>query len=427
MPADRSLLRVNSSNTLLRFNSATPETIENAVVISGLQGGESILGIDFRPATGQLFALGSANRLYTVNPTSGAASLCRATRGRRRRQRSIHRSEWEPVRGEFSPVPDLAGTPSFRVISNTNQNLRINAVNGQVTTDTNINPAGFALQAAGYTNNDLDPATGTSLFAYDFNDDDLVSSPNPNGGLYTVVGNSGLISSTDISMDIQTLPGLSNRAFATIPNPIRSNLYRLDLVTGQATFIGPIGSTVIELRALAVEPAGTLAFSAPSYSVGESGPSASITINRLGGTAGAVEVSFFTSNGTATAPADYTDSDQIVSFANGVTSVVVSIPLVNDFATEGSETINLALSNPTGGALLSTSANSAVLTITDNDSARHRPTKSTNGTNNNSPPCATVPIGSTVTFTYVVTNTGNVPLAGVSVRDDNGTPGNPRG
>ncbi len=36
-----------------------------------------------------------------------------------------------------------------------------------------------------------------------------------------------------------------------------------------------------------------------------------------------------------------------------------------------------------------------------------------------------MPVGSTVTFTYVVTNTGNVPLSGVAVRDDNGTPANP--
>ena len=36
-----------------------------------------------------------------------------------------------------------------------------------------------------------------------------------------------------------------------------------------------------------------------------------------------------------------------------------------------------------------------------------------------------VPVGSTVTFTYLVTNTGNVPLAGVTVSDDNGTPADP--
>jgi hypothetical protein len=51
--------------------------------------------------------------------------------------------------------------------------------------------------------------------------------------------------------------------------------------------------------------------------------------------------------------------------------------------------------------------------------------KTTNGTDNNVAPGPTVPVGSTVTFTYVVTNPGNVPLSGVVVTDDNGTPGNP--
>ena len=51
--------------------------------------------------------------------------------------------------------------------------------------------------------------------------------------------------------------------------------------------------------------------------------------------------------------------------------------------------------------------------------------KLTNGTDNDTPTGPIVPVGSTVTFTYVVTNTGNVPLSGVTVRDDNGTPADP--
>ncbi|HVE65177.1 MAG TPA: hypothetical protein VNC59_01245 [Thermoanaerobaculia bacterium] len=51
--------------------------------------------------------------------------------------------------------------------------------------------------------------------------------------------------------------------------------------------------------------------------------------------------------------------------------------------------------------------------------------KLTDGTDNNSPPGPSIPAGSTVTFTYIVTNTGNTPLAGVVVVDDHGTPGNP--
>jgi uncharacterized repeat protein (TIGR01451 family) len=49
--------------------------------------------------------------------------------------------------------------------------------------------------------------------------------------------------------------------------------------------------------------------------------------------------------------------------------------------------------------------------------------KKTNGTDNNTAPGVIVPVGSTVTFTYEVTNEGNVPLIAVSVGDDNGTPG----
>ena len=59
---------------------------------------------------------------------------------------------------------------------------------------------------------------------------------------------------------------------------------------------------------------------------------------------------------------------QTVSFANGDTaSKTVSIPIINDGAVEPSETVNLALSNPTGGATVGTPG-SAVLTIVDDDS-----------------------------------------------------------
>jgi hypothetical protein len=49
--------------------------------------------------------------------------------------------------------------------------------------------------------------------------------------------------------------------------------------------------------------------------------------------------------------------------------------------------------------------------------------KSTNGQDANSGPGPTLTVGSTATFTYVVTNTGNSPLASIVVRDDNGTTG----
>jgi Domain of unknown function (DUF1929)/Calx-beta domain/Galactose oxidase, central domain len=112
---------------------------------------------------------------------------------------------------------------------------------------------------------------------------------------------------------------------------------------------------------------GILQFSAATYSVGENGGSAAITIMRTGGANGAVGATFTTSNGTATAPSDYTAVTQTVSFAAGDTAnKTISIPIVNDTVAEGNETLNLALSNPTGGATLS-GISTAVLTVTDND------------------------------------------------------------
>ena len=49
---------IDNANNVLTFDSATPGTISSNVAISGLFAGEQVVGIDTRPATGQLYALG---------------------------------------------------------------------------------------------------------------------------------------------------------------------------------------------------------------------------------------------------------------------------------------------------------------------------------------------------------------------------------
>jgi uncharacterized repeat protein (TIGR01451 family) len=68
------------------------------------------------------------------------------------------------------------------------------------------------------------------------------------------------------------------------------------------------------------------------------------------------------------------------------------------------------------------------LTVSDSDTDNHfgsapgiNVVKLTNGTDNNTAPGPFVPVGSTVTFTYNVSNPGNAPLSGVVVRDDAGS------
>jgi hypothetical protein len=119
----------------------------------------------------------------------------------------------------------------------------------------------------------------------------------------------------------------------------------------------------------ATPSAGTLQFSSATYSGNENGGNATVTITRSGGSAGAVGVSFATSNGTASAGADYTATSQTISFADGDTAnKTITIAIQEDVNVEGNETVNLSLSNPTGGATLG-SPSTAVLTIVDNDTA----------------------------------------------------------
>ncbi len=123
---------------------------------------------------------------------------------------------------------------------------------------------------------------------------------------------------------------------------------------------------IIQVSSPPVGP-GSVQLSGAPFSVAENGGNATITITRTGGSVGAVGVSVATSNGTATAPADYTAVSQSVSFAAGDTAnKTVSIPIINDTLVEGNETLTLTLSDPTGGVTLG-SPSTAVLTITDND------------------------------------------------------------
>lgn len=111
---------------------------------------------------------------------------------------------------------------------------------------------------------------------------------------------------------------------------------------------------------------GTLEFGSAAYTVNEDGASIEITVVRTGGSNGVVFVEVRTSNGTATAGSDFTDSDTVLSFFPGETERTFTIPITDDVAFEGNETILLSLENPTDGAVLGPTS-SATVTIVDDD------------------------------------------------------------
>jgi len=69
------LTGLTSTGNLVTFDSGTPGTIDSSLAITGLQGGETLLGIDRRPATGLLYGLGSTSRVYTIKPSTPRPDL----------------------------------------------------------------------------------------------------------------------------------------------------------------------------------------------------------------------------------------------------------------------------------------------------------------------------------------------------------------
>ncbi|REJ41821.1 MAG: hemolysin [Microcystis flos-aquae TF09] len=76
-----------------------------------------------------------------------------------------------------------------------------------------------------------------------------------------------------------------------------------------------------------------------------------------------VSVNYATANGTATAGSDYTATIGTLTFAPGVTTQVINIPILNNSLNEANEIFTLALSSPTNAILGAVTA--ATTTITD--------------------------------------------------------------
>ncbi len=235
-PANYVVFGVTTANSLVRFNSARPGTILSTVAITGLQSGENVIGIDFRPATGQLFALGSTSRLYRVDTVSGVATQVGSA--------GVFTLTGTNFGFDFNPVPDR-----IRVTSDADQNLRLNPNDGTLSAtdgtlayavgDPNFgqNPN---VVASGYTNS-FGGATTTTLYDIDSNLDILVTQSPPNNGTLNTVGSLGINVSGEAGFDINSG---NNTALASLQPAAggASSLYRINLTTGAATVIGAIGS-----------------------------------------------------------------------------------------------------------------------------------------------------------------------------------------
>jgi len=116
----------------------------------------------------------------------------------------------------------------------------------------------------------------------------------------------------------------------------------------------------------AIESPGVLAFSPASYAVSEMAGYAVLSVERSDGTAGAVSVKYQTAAVNATPGLDYVQTSGQLSFATGQTTATIKIPVLDDPWDNHDEYVSVALSAPSGGAVLGT-VSSASLRIIDVD------------------------------------------------------------
>lgn len=260
---------------LVRFTSATTGT-PASVAIAGIAAGDALVGLDFRPQTGQLYAFGvnataNTGTLYLVDPQTAAASAIGAAG-----QVAFVDAAGNPVDlpestagygFDFNPTVDRV-----RVTTNTGLNFRLNPNNGApvdgnlnitasppagVNTDGSINglPAGSSgVAGAAYTNSYGQPLSVgfTTQYALDSASDLLFAQVPPNSG--TLVGGVPLtvdglkidftaVNGFDIPSDVQVTASntpANGTAYAALTVGNAQMLYAIDILTGRTIAMGAI-------------------------------------------------------------------------------------------------------------------------------------------------------------------------------------------
>lgn len=262
-PAKETIDAVTTGNLLVRFNAGQPQKLLSSRPLTGLLPGDTLLGIDYRVAKGQLFGLGASGQLYRIDTRSATATAV----GTPNALPKEGATEWGV---DFNPTVDR-----IRVVNDAGFNLRLHPDTGAIvdgnpnepgvqldgrlaydTADVNAGKAA-SLVAAGYTyNKDNDKITTNyaldgrlGLLVHQGSKEGVQPVVSPNTGRLYTVGSLGIGSFQRATLDISDL---SNTAYSAVTTGAKSVWYRVDLATGRATRIGTVAGNA--LVGAAIEP-----------------------------------------------------------------------------------------------------------------------------------------------------------------------------
>jgi hypothetical protein len=260
---------------LLRFAAHQPSSVIG-VTVTGVAAGERLVGIDSRPATGQVMGLGinpaaNTGTVYLVDPQTGAATAIGAAG-----QVALVDAAGFPV-----DYPDTSYAVSFnptvdrmRVIATSGLNFRVNPINGAavdgnvstpgINPDGPVNgPAGIGISGAANTNN-LPGVTVTTLYTLDPAGNRLFIQNPPNNGTQ-VAGRAVTLDGLQFDFDTDTgfdiPPGVdaainnaeaTGEGYAALSVPGATVLYRLALPGAELARVGTVGSGATPVAGLVV-------------------------------------------------------------------------------------------------------------------------------------------------------------------------------
>lgn len=231
----------SSGTTIYTWDVNNPANTNFVGSITGLQSAETIDGIDFRPATGELYGVSNQSRIYKISTSNGAATQVGSA------------AFTPPIAGssigmDFNPTVDR-----IRITSSAGENYRLHPVTGAlVFNDIALNGATNRSVASAYTNS-FAGATSTTLYNLDSGTNSLYTQIPPNNGTTNLIGGLGVDFDDNAGFDIH-----GANAYAVLNTGANfSGFYQINLATGAATLLGEVGDFqrgTIFFKGLAIIP-----------------------------------------------------------------------------------------------------------------------------------------------------------------------------
>jgi hypothetical protein len=236
----RQFYATDTEGNLLSFSANNPRQLDSTRPLTGLPTGVTLRGIDFRPATGELYGVGSDSVVYRVSPVTGKVVA--------------EGPAFSPaLNGRFFGVDFNPTVDRIRLTSDADQNLRLNPDTGAaVGVDANLNPNDPTVVGSAYTNSSFSSTapTSTTLYALDALDDAIYVQNPPNNGTLSMPQLLDINVRGDSGFDIAGQNNVGYVATASDRRP-GAELYRVNVQTGDSKRLGQIGRSGVAITGLA--------------------------------------------------------------------------------------------------------------------------------------------------------------------------------